>query len=183
MVKQWDWRWALTPADVFRHPWDWTPISRSEASSLRRWMPVVVVARRTAGEHAEWFDEQNPLSRGASPHALRVLRYYRYVGPVRSMRAVMRARVAGPPPEAVVEEEAPREPAAAPVEALTWVEVELVDDDGNSVGGEQYRLELPDGSLREGALDAQGLVRVDGIDPGTCRISFPNLDARDWRRI
>ena len=51
------------------------------------------------------------------------------------------------------------------------------------VGGEQYRLDLPDGSLREGARNAQGLLRVDGVDPGRYGASLPNLDARDWRRI
>lgn len=27
-----------------------------------------------------------------------------------------------------------------------------------------------------GTLDSKGQARVDGIDPGTCRVTFPNLD-------
>lgn len=64
----------------------------------------------------------------------------------------------------------------------TWIEIELVDNRGKPVPNEQYRLELPDGAIQEGYLDAQGLARVDGIDPGNCKISFPDIDAREWRR-
>jgi hypothetical protein len=50
------------------------------------------------------------------------------------------------------------------------------------VQGEQYQIELPDGSTTEGYLDAKGQARVDGIDPGNCKISFPNIDKKSWRK-
>lgn len=58
----------------------------------------------------------------------------------------------------------------------SWIEIELKDDDGNPVAGEAYRVEVPDGSLAEGSLDEKGFARVEGIDPGTCKVSFPNRD-------
>jgi len=62
----------------------------------------------------------------------------------------------------------------------SWVEVSLVDEAGEPVPYERYRVTAPDGDVREGFLDAQGLGRVDGIDPGTCKITFPNLDKDAW---
>ncbi|GBC93877.1 hypothetical protein HRbin15_02379 [bacterium HR15] len=63
----------------------------------------------------------------------------------------------------------------------TWIEIELVDEQGNPVPNERYRLKLPDGSIREGRLDANGRARVDGIEPGTALVCFPDLDASEWR--
>jgi hypothetical protein len=31
-------------------------------------------------------------------------------------------------------------------------------------------------------LDSEGRARVDGIDPGTCKVSFPDRDAKDWKK-
>jgi hypothetical protein len=80
-----------------------------------------------------------------------------------------------------VEEAQPVAPAA--IEKRTsWIEIELVDEEGRPVARERYRVELPGGSIREGRLDVNGLARIDGIEPGTCKISFPDLDARKWQR-
>jgi len=58
-----------------------------------------------------------------------------------------------------------------------WIEFELVDaDDERPVAHERYQLTLPDGRVLEGALDAQGVVRADGIPEGECAIYFPELD-------
>jgi type VI secretion system secreted protein VgrG len=63
-----------------------------------------------------------------------------------------------------------------------WIEIELVDEDGQPVPGERYRITLPDGTtLAEGTLDGKGFARVHGIDPGTCKVTFPNLDGAAWR--
>jgi type VI secretion system secreted protein VgrG len=62
----------------------------------------------------------------------------------------------------------------------SWIEIELKDEDGNPVPGERYRITLPDGSVYEGTLDEKGLARVDHIDPGTCQITFPELDEDVW---
>jgi hypothetical protein len=66
----------------------------------------------------------------------------------------------------------------------TWIEIELVDEEGNPVPGERYKITLPDGkTVSEGTLDANGRARVEGIDPGTCQISFPDLDKDAWEQI
>lgn len=67
-------------------------------------------------------------------------------------------------------------------EETTWVSILLVDDADppQPVPGVRYTIELPDGATREGRLDRLGRARIDGIDPGTCKVSFQDLDGRDW---
>ncbi|MEW6367260.1 MAG: phage baseplate assembly protein V [Acidobacteriota bacterium] len=73
-------------------------------------------------------------------------------------------------------------PSAGGEEKTSWVEIEMVDEEGNPVAGERYRVTLPDGSVVEGTLNRQGLARIDGIDPGTCQITFPSLDQEAWEK-
>ena len=66
----------------------------------------------------------------------------------------------------------------------TWIEIELVDGQKDPVPGEKYRITLPDGeTVAEGTLDEKGVARVDGIDPGTCQITFPDLDKDAWKPL
>ncbi|HZT31878.1 MAG TPA: hypothetical protein VFA33_18460 [Bryobacteraceae bacterium] len=62
-----------------------------------------------------------------------------------------------------------------------WIEVRLVDMENRPVAGEKYRVRLPDLSIREGSLDGDGKVRLEGILAGQCQVCFPNLDSREWR--
>ena len=62
-----------------------------------------------------------------------------------------------------------------------YIEIKLVDDDGNPVAGEPYKITLADGTtVADGTLDDKGFARVDNIDPGTCQITFPSRDQQDW---
>ncbi len=65
----------------------------------------------------------------------------------------------------------------------SWVTIELVGEDGTAIANQRYRLILANGEKRRGKLDAQGRARVDGIPPGDCRLSFPDLDREAWERI
>jgi type VI secretion system secreted protein VgrG len=65
----------------------------------------------------------------------------------------------------------------------SWIEIELVDKDQKPVPGERYRITLPDGAVAEGTLNEKGFARVDGIEPGTCQITFPNLEKEAWKAI
>jgi hypothetical protein len=34
-----------------------------------------------------------------------------------------------------------------------------------------------------GTLDGKDFARIDGIEPGTCKITFPELDKYAWEKI
>jgi hypothetical protein len=57
-----------------------------------------------------------------------------------------------------------------------WVEVSLVDQDGNPVADANYEITVPGGSTITGTLNSKGAARVEGIDPGNCKITFPDYD-------
>jgi hypothetical protein len=82
----------------------------------------------------------------------------------------------------LVDELLPKKPAPAPKHETTWIGIALFDDDEppKPVPYVGYRIELPDGAVRTGMLDANGRARLDGIDPGSCKVSFPAYDRRDW---
>src|SRR5580658_3991164 len=62
-----------------------------------------------------------------------------------------------------------------------YIEIKLVDEAGQPVAGEPYAITLPDGStVADGTLDDKGFARVDNIDPGTCKVTFPNMDKDAW---
>lgn len=67
-------------------------------------------------------------------------------------------------------------------EEKTFVVIELLDDANppQPVAYEKYRIELPDYSVREGMLDQNGRAEITGIDPGQCKVTFPNLLREDW---
>lgn len=76
------------------------------------------------------------------------------------------------PPESEEEEE----------KKTAWIELELVDEADEPVPSEKYEIKLPDGSLKKGTLDGNGFARVDGIEPGSCEITFPDLDKDAWEK-
>lgn len=63
-----------------------------------------------------------------------------------------------------------------------WIAIELVDEAGKPVPNENYRITLPDGTSVEGTLDKKGRAKITGIDPGTCKVSFPDRDADCWKK-
>jgi hypothetical protein len=63
-----------------------------------------------------------------------------------------------------------------------WIEIMVQDKEGNPVVGQDYEIRLPNGQLATGTTDERGVARIDGIDPGNCRIRFPSLDKTVWNR-
>jgi hypothetical protein len=67
--------------------------------------------------------------------------------------------------------------------SLTWIEIRLIDMEGNAVPGEPYCVIDPNQEKHEGKLDQTGRARIDGIPPGSCEITFPKRDREAWDRV
>jgi hypothetical protein len=96
----------------------------------------------------------------------------------------LRGRPTGTGEQEARQIERPRPRAVAPSErkpVKTWVEFQLVDETGAPVSDVAYEITLPDGSAQTGRFGASGKLRFDDIDPGQCRIRFPEIDAKEWR--
>lgn len=65
----------------------------------------------------------------------------------------------------------------------TWIEVQLLGEDGAPIAGEAYAIILPGGKVIEGWLNGEGVARIDGIPPGVCQVSFPKLDKDVWTAV
>jgi hypothetical protein len=82
-----------------------------------------------------------------------------------------------------VEEDA--EPVLGPelaAEPTAWLEIELVDDDGKPVPNIDYRIECDDGRVRTGTTNGSGKAREEGLQEGSCKVTFPGLHAPEWRK-
>jgi hypothetical protein len=64
-----------------------------------------------------------------------------------------------------------------------WVEIAMVDSQGNAIPGEAYEITIPDGQTVTGNLDERGIARLEGIDPGTCIVRFPGLDKASYKKL
>ena len=67
--------------------------------------------------------------------------------------------------------DAPGEPIA-PCRTKDWIDFRLVDAAGNPMPGVRYRLQAAGGATVEGVTDADGCAGTEGLDPGTCRITW-----------
>lgn len=100
-----------------------------------------------------------------------------------------------PEEEDEIAEQQPAEPVveAQPAEVVeekpvrpkkTWVKIALIDMQGKPIPGERYRITLPGATQPvEGTLDNRGEAAHYDIDPGTCKITFPDLDIEAWEHV
>lgn len=65
-------------------------------------------------------------------------------------------------------------------EKSAWIGIELKDRKKRPVPGAAWEVLLPNGRTITGALDRNGKTRIEGIDPGQCRVTFPALDRREF---
>lgn len=90
-------------------------------------------------------------------------------------------RPAGTPPVA-----SDRKPIAAVIihdpAKPDWIGIELTGRDGSPIPGEPYVVELADGRKITGKLDNLGRVRIEGVAPGECVVTFPERDAKEWKK-
>ena len=88
-----------------------------------------------------------------------------------------------PPPS---EEKEPTPPPVAPVEKKQeekkdWIEIILVDMDGKPVPNARYKITPPGGGApQEGRLNEHGQAGLYQLEPGECKITFPDLDKDAW---
>lgn len=61
------------------------------------------------------------------------------------------------------------------LEFKDWVELELVDEEGNQKPDEEYIIHLPDGTQKKGNLDSKGYAKVEDIPPGKFSVEYPNI--------
>lgn len=62
----------------------------------------------------------------------------------------------------------------------SWIEIMLVDMEGKPMPGVRYRITPPGGEPQEGTLNEFGQAGYYEIEPGTCKVTFPDLDADAW---
>jgi hypothetical protein len=75
------------------------------------------------------------------------------------------------------------EPPTTTRDEPTWFEIALVGEDGKGLSGERYAVILPDGAQRTGFLDEDGRTSFEDLLPGTCQVSFPDLDSEAWQPV
>lgn len=96
-------------------------------------------------------------------------------------RRHVRAVVGAPPQEKAPEPVLGPESVEQPTETH-WVILELVDEAGNPVPNVAYSVTAGDGQVFTGQLDSNGKARVDGLASSKpCQVTFPDLDAREWK--
>lgn len=66
--------------------------------------------------------------------------------------------------------------AAAAEPDLTFIAVKLLDQDGDPIAGENVRIQLPDGTIKQGRTDENGEFLVDELRKGgQAKISLPDV--------
>jgi len=63
------------------------------------------------------------------------------------------------------------------LELTDRLEIEVRDEEGQPLAGEDYRLYLADGSVREGQLDDAGCAREEDVPPRPALLQLPELQA------
>lgn len=64
----------------------------------------------------------------------------------------------------------------------TWIEIQMNDRAGFGVANTKFKLETADGKIIHGVTDGNGLGRVEGIQPGNHKITFPDLPQDGFRK-
>jgi len=60
------------------------------------------------------------------------------------------------------------------LEFKDYLEIRLLDGEGNPKADERYKIKFADGSEKEGQLDGKGTTREEDIPPGAYRVEFPD---------
>jgi len=85
------------------------------------------------------------------------------------------------PPAAQPGPPAPKPAPRSAEEALSWIALEVVDDQGKPIPNLRYEMIAPDGRRLTGTVGADGKARIEAIKKGTCKIQFPELPDDSWK--
>jgi hypothetical protein len=67
----------------------------------------------------------------------------------------------------------------APKKKLSWIKFKVVDDKtGKPVSGATLKVKLPDKTVKEFTTNEEGMIEIDGIDPGSCDVTCDIKNAR-----
>jgi hypothetical protein len=58
--------------------------------------------------------------------------------------------------------------------------IEMARADGSPAAFIAYEVKSANGEVKRGLLDADGRARLDGLPAGSCEVSFPEIDGREW---
>src|SRR5205085_10121493 len=61
-------------------------------------------------------------------------------------------------------------------ESTHWIEIVLLDEAGEPVPNQAYKVVGPGGAVYPGNLDEFGWARIDNLEAGTCKVSFPEIE-------
>jgi hypothetical protein len=64
---------------------------------------------------------------------------------------------------------------------LTWISVELQDNDGKAVPFAPFVIEYSDKTFGGGATGSDGKCKLEGVAPGSVKINFIGIDKREWK--
>lgn len=68
------------------------------------------------------------------------------------------------------------------LEEKSWIKITLKDEEGNPIRAEKFTIVTSDNEELTGRLDVNGEAYVSGIEPGECKIKFPERDQSEVRR-
>lgn len=88
----------------------------------------------------------------------------------------------GAPGTIPVQPSKPDRPPKSVGPVTTWIEIELIDENDAPVPAESVLVVEPSGATRRLTTGDKGIARLEGLEPGTCDVSFPRIDGREWAR-
>jgi hypothetical protein len=153
------------------------PVSAWRAASLlRAWLRDWVSIRRLRELHAALFGHLATESLATTDYPARLLHDLEPLFERGDLVILSGPETTASP---ALHRDPPQAPGRRPSPAprRSWIEIELLDEDGRRVATELL-VTLPDGTKLRPSFP--GFVRLDGIDPGTCDIEFPKIDGREW---
>jgi len=148
---------------------------RLDGEAAVRALDLALLATPAWGFAARALDDVARALRAPPGEARRAVERALRDGRLRLWREPLR-QLAAPLHDAHADDLGGAPPLASSLLEKTWIEIELTDMEGNPRAGERYWIELPDGSVREGALDEHGRAYFGGLDPGSCEVRWPDLD-------